>query len=436
MSFRFIDLFAGIGGFHAAMSALGGRAVYASEIDSKASDTYLKNWNLQCAGDITLEANDLEMRVPNHDVLTGGFPCQPFSKSGFQRGMDETRGTLFWNIARIIEVQKPTFVLLENVRNLAGPRHTHEWEIIIKTLRDLGYRVSSIPFIISPHRIHPKFGGRPQVRERIYIGATFVGKGPLSQDEPEPLNLETVMDGWNPQNWNLKRDLPLEQNRPSIQKKHGLTAAETRWIDAWDDFVKTIRESEVDNSIPGFPIWADEWVKTSELVIPAGTPDWKANFLTKNAEFYTLHRTRLDKWKKRWGGLSDFPPSRRKFEWQAQDANSVWECIMHLRPSGIRVKKATYVPALVAITQTTIFGPQARRLTVRELARLQAFPETFSFFDQLDSLSYKQLGNAINVSAAYHALKALATRDASSLKGKDRKLADAILRAPLNPEFD
>jgi DNA (cytosine-5)-methyltransferase 1 len=350
--------------------------------------------------------------------------------------MDETRGTLFWNIARIIEVRKPTFVLLENVRNLAGPRHEHEWEIIIQTLRDLGYRVSSIPFIVSPHRIHPKFGGRPQVRERIYIGATFVGVGELAQEEPPPLSLHSVMADWNPQKWNLKKDLPLEMNRPALLKKFGLSPAETRWLDAWDDFVQTIRKSDAETTIPGFPIWVDEWVTSADLTIPAGTPAWKANFLRKNAGFYTQNKKELDKWLKRWGGLSDFPPSRRKFEWQAQNAASVWDCIMHLRPSGIRVKKATYVPALVAITQTTIFGPYRRRLTVRELARLQAFPETFSFGGQRDPLSYKQLGNAINVSAAYHALKALVERDASFLRGKARRISDRISQAPLNPEFD
>jgi DNA (cytosine-5)-methyltransferase 1 len=169
MSFKFVDLFAGIGGFHGALVALGGNCVYASEIDKDARKIYSKNWGHTPHGDITLAANDEVMEVPEHDVLVGGFPCQPFSKSGKQRGMDEARGTLFWNIAKIIEVRRPKIVLLENVRNIAGPRHVHEWEVIIKTLRDLGYRVSSTPLIVSPHQIHPNFGGRPQIRERESI---------------------------------------------------------------------------------------------------------------------------------------------------------------------------------------------------------------------------------------------------------------------------
>ena len=163
MAFTFVDLFAGIGGFHGALSALGGQCVFASEIDEDAARVYLRNWGIMPEGDITKLANEHVMQVPEHDVLVGGFPCQPFSKSGKQLGMEETRGTLFWNIAQIIKVRKPKIVVLENVRNLAGPRHQHEWQVIIETLRQLGYRVSSKPLVVSPHRIHPDFGGRPQV---------------------------------------------------------------------------------------------------------------------------------------------------------------------------------------------------------------------------------------------------------------------------------
>ena len=112
MSFKFVDLFAGIGGFHAALGALGGECEYASEWDKDAARIYERNWNLKPEGDITLAANDVDMKVPPHDVLVGGFPCQPFSKSGKQLGMEETRGTLFWNIAKIIETHKPSIVLL------------------------------------------------------------------------------------------------------------------------------------------------------------------------------------------------------------------------------------------------------------------------------------------------------------------------------------
>ena len=105
--FRFIDLFAGVGGFHAALKAYGGKGVYSVEIDEAAAAVYAHNWGYDPLGDITKDANDDVMNVPAHDILAAGFPCQPFSKSGAQQGMDETRGTLYWNILKIIQHRKP-----------------------------------------------------------------------------------------------------------------------------------------------------------------------------------------------------------------------------------------------------------------------------------------------------------------------------------------
>src|SRR3954447_2540624 len=172
--FTFVDLFAGIGGFHAALSAFGGKCVYAVEKDPAAAAVYERNWGMPALGDIVADTEG-EMLVPEHDVLAAGFPCQPFSKSGFQRGMEETRGTLFFNICKILEARRPAVVLLENVRNIAGPRHTHEWKVIIRSLRELGYQVSSQPIVFSPHLLPPDRGGRPQVRERVFIMGTYVG---------------------------------------------------------------------------------------------------------------------------------------------------------------------------------------------------------------------------------------------------------------------
>ena len=435
MSFTFIDLFAGIGGFHGALSALGGECVYASEIDKDAARIYNRNWGIQPDGDITLAANETNMDVPEHDVLVGGFPCQPFSKSGKQRGMDEARGTLFWNIARIIEVRKPKIVLLENVRNIAGPRHEHEWEVIIQTLRQLGYRVSSKPLVVSPHRIHPEFGGRPQVRERVFIAATRTSKpGSLLGEEPGLPNIEKFEHAWNIQNWNLAKDLPIESKLNVEDKKSSLLGeSEAQWIEAWDEFVTLYKAAHPGENLPGFPIWADEWVHIDDLKIPRGTPAWKSNFLRKNAEFYTQNKKLIDKWLKKYDDLEAFPPSRRKLEWQAQDAKSLSDTIMHFRPSGIRAKKATYVPALVAITQTSILGKQKRRITTREGARLQGLPEWFDFLDQTKSQTFKQLGNGVNIGSVYNVMKALVLRDLDLL-GSDTKLVKSVLNAADTPD--
>src|SRR4051812_10056909 len=207
--FTFVDLFAGIGGFHAALSALGGECVYAVEKDPDAAAVYERNWGIDPLGDI-VEDTVGQMAVPGHDVLAAGFPCQPFSKSGFQRGMEETRGTLFWNICEILRVRKPTVVLLENVRNIAGPRHTHEWDVIIRSLRELGYQVSSKPIVFSPHLLPPERGGRPQVRERVFIVGTYVGAARAKTPVP-PVRVHGPVDGWDAASgWDLEEHLPLQ----------------------------------------------------------------------------------------------------------------------------------------------------------------------------------------------------------------------------------
>ena len=430
--FTFVDLFAGIGGFHAALSALGGSCVYASEIDPDASAVYQRNWGLQPAGDIVAATTGC-MDVPAHDVLAAGFPCQPFSKSGYQRGMDEARGTLFWNICRVLEQRHPSVVLLENVRNLAGPRHAHEWDVIVRSLRELGYRVSSTPAVFSPHLLPPEHGGRPQVRERVFVLAAYVGG--LQDIDVDPVVRNKPLPGWEPASgWDVRRDLPLDEKLTAADAaKVALSGPEVEWIDAWDDFCQTLRQDGAIR-LPGFPVWADAFVTTDDLVIDETTPRWKADFLRKNALLYTTHRRAIDAWLDRWNGLEHFPASRRKLEWQAQDAPSLWETVMHFRPSGIRAKRPTYLPALVAITQTSIVGNRRRRITTREAARLQGLPEWFDFGDQRDALTYRQLGNGVNVGVAHHVLREHVLQHRELIGMHAPGLVAAVGDAPPSPD--
>ena len=429
--FTFIDLFAGIGGFHAALSGYGGKCVYAVEIDKAAAAVYERNWGLNPHGDVTVDANDDQVTVPNHDLLAAGFPCQPFSKSGAQRGMDETRGTLYWNILRIIEERRPAVVLLENVRNLAGPRHRHEWQVIVETLRDQGYRVADAPAVFSPHLLPPELGGRPQNRERVFITATRVD-GSTHDLRAEPVASPRPVAGWDPQTWDLETDLPLDEDRHAPGCELGV--AERLWIDAWADFVDLMIAAR-GRQLPGFPLWADHWIDEEDLVIPDDTPSWKRDFLIKNAAFYSAHKDVIDPWAAEWGVFTDaFPASRRKLEWQAQGTKNLWETFMHLRPSGIRAKRASYVPALVAITQTSIVGPRQRRLSPREAARLQGLPEWFDFGDQPSRATYRQLGNGVNVGVVWHILRKHVERDEEILKGTAPRLVRAVLRAPGSPD--
>lgn len=448
-AFRFIDLFAGVGGFHAAMRSFGGRCVYAVEIDQQAAAVYRRNWGHDPLGDITKDANEYVMNVPPHDVMLAGFPCQPFSKSGAQRGMDETRGTLFWNIAQIIAQRKPKLVLLENVRNLAGPRHLHEWQVIIETLRDEGYRVSETPAIFSPHLLPPERGGRPQVRERVFITATHNPKGIGAGLPVGPVALPSVgIDGWDPrQEWHLEDLLDDSHNIDGCN----LTDYERRWIDAWDEWVQHWRRVTDGRRPPGFPIWADAWQDFEDVANSFGfvpeyrdlmerdpnLPRWKAGHLAKNYSLYADHSEWIDPWAKNWDlYTAAFPPSRRKLEWQAQDARGLWDTVMHFRPSGIRAKRPTYLPALVAITQTSVIGPRERRLSPRETARLQGLPDWFDFGSQPPAATYRQMGNGVNVGAVWHVFREHVRRDEDVLKetAAGRRIFEAVRSAPMSPD--
>jgi len=428
--FSYVDLFAGVGGFHAALGALEGDCVFASEIDPEATRVYELNWGTPVSGDI-VPLTETQMAVPSHDVLAAGFPCQPFSKSGYQRGMEETRGTLFWNIARVLEERRPGVILLENVRNLAGPRHANTWQVIVKTLRDLGYKVSGTPTVFSPHNLPWELGGRPQTRDRVFITGTYVGaERAWAEATDAPLVENKPVAGWDPSEWDLDRHLRLQGADGASGYK--LSSAEENMINTWDEFVQLVAPRTPTGRLPGFPIWADAFVAEPELL--PGMPSWKVDFLKKNSALYNTHRSVIDGWLARHGDLEHLPASRRKLEWQAQDAKSLWDTVMHFRPSGIRAKKPTYVPALVAITQTSIVGKCSRRLTPREAARLQGLPDWFDFGGQSDAASYKQMGNGVNVGAAYFIMREHVLSNYDDVAAVAPGLAEAVRRAPENPD--
>ena len=130
----------------------------------------------------------------------------------------------------------------------------------------------------------------------------------------------------------------------------------------------------------------------------------------------------------------EFPASRQKLEWQAQNAKSLWETILHFRPSGIRAKRPTYVPALVAITQTSVYAKEKRKISVDEARRLQGLPEWFDFNGQDPKNSYKQLGNGLSVGTAYQILKAQIMRDEDLLKKSCPEIVSSMKKSPNSPD--
>lgn len=160
-AFTFIDLFAGIGGFRIAMQELMGKCVFTSEIDKFAQKSYYANFGEIPDGDITLIN---EKGIPDHDVLCAGFPCQAFSIAGKRKGFDETRGTLFFDIARILKEKKPKAFLLENVKGLRNHDKGRTLRTILNILKkDLNY------YVPDPEILNAKDFGVAQNRERIFI---------------------------------------------------------------------------------------------------------------------------------------------------------------------------------------------------------------------------------------------------------------------------
>lgn len=375
--FKFIDLFCGIGGFHQAMVSLGGECVFASDIDEDCRKTYEANYGIKPVGDITkIDAAD----IPAHDVLCGGFPCQAFSKAGNRLGFDDpTKGTLFFDICRILDYHHPKYALLENVRNLASHDKGNTWKVIHDKLVGLGYNLLPEPVIFSPHYV-----GIPQHRERVFIMCVRedIGEIPpfeFTKEQMIPCSIDSILQDDN--------EIPnIEEYRISPDMEE--------LIDLWNEFIQTIKVER----LPGFPVWSDRLCDLDPNEDLSQYPTWKQNFILKNNELYVNNRKFIDEWLPRARQNPLFFGAKAKFEWQAGQTKhpNIWNQIFQLRPSGIRVKVNTYFPALVAIVQTSIIGSRRRFLTPRECARLQNFPEDFQP-DVKQQQAYKQFGNAVNV---------------------------------------
>jgi DNA (cytosine-5)-methyltransferase 1 len=194
-TFSFIDLFAGIGGFRIALQKFGGKCVFTSEWEKEAQRTYRVNFGETPFGDITKE--DTKKYIPNNfDILCGGFPCQPFSAAGVQKGFDDTRGTLFFDILEILHSKNPKIVLLENVKNLIYHNKGNTFSTMIKHLEELGYNLSW-------QVLNAKDYGVAQTRERIVIVGTKKEKFDFSKikKSKNKAAIKDVIDENEKSNW-------------------------------------------------------------------------------------------------------------------------------------------------------------------------------------------------------------------------------------------
>ena len=405
---KFIDLFAGVGGFHIALEKLGHECVFASEKRQNLAELYEKNFGIKVNRDITkIEVSE----IPKFDILCAGFPCQPFSKAGKQDGLqDERNGSLFDKIVEILDFHKPKYFILENVRNLVSHDNENTWFYIKEQLEEkLGYKIDKQ--IYSPHNF-----GIPQHRERLFIVGSLEGLEHFKW-------LETTNKTTSIINY-------LDENPTNARK---LEDEKIKVIDIWQEFISAISK---EHNLPSFPIWSMEFGATypfedktpfSSSSIALGKtkgsfgvelkglsredkfnnlpsyartqenefPSWKKNYIRKNRAFYQKYKNILDPIVRKIENLKI--ASWQKLEWNVQGGErNLYKYIIQFRGSGVRIKKTDFFPSLVTVsTQIPIIGWEKRYITPSEGARIQSLngielPENIG-------TCFSALGNAVNV---------------------------------------
>jgi DNA (cytosine-5)-methyltransferase 1 len=310
--FKFIDLFAGIGGFRLAMQNLGGVCVFTSEWDKDAKKTYKANFGERPFGDITKE--ETKGFIPdNLDLLCAGFPCQAFSIAGKRGGFEDTRGTLFFDVAEIIKRKKPKAIFLENVKGLRNHNGGKTLATILNVLRnDLGY------FIPEPQIINAKDFGVPQNRERIYIIGFRNDLGIENFEYPKPTNVKVEFSDIK------EKEVPPTKYFLSTQYVQTLVNHKARHEGKGNGF--------------GYVIIPDDGISNAIVVGGMG----------RERNLVLDHR------------ITDFAPT-------------------------------THIKG-------TVNREGIRKMTPREWARLQGFPDEF-LIPVADTSAYKQFGNSVAVPA-------------------------------------
>ena len=405
---KFIDLFAGLGGFHIALNSLGHECVFACEIEKFLREHYKKNFNLNPAGDI----KKINIgNIPQHDILCAGFPCQPFSKAGNGKGFNhQLAGKMFYYIAKIIKKHNPKFLFLENVPNLINHNNGETWKFIKNQLEKLNYDIDYK--IISPIDFNI-----PHSRDRVYI----VGSKDTLNGFEWPIKIKKTRD--------LKKFLI---SKPKNIRK--ITPLKNEVLNTWKYFLKKIPK---DCYLPN-PLWAMEFGATYPFKettphalgtrklkkfkgkfginlrkftknqifsnVPAYArlkvkkfPNWKVNMIMNSRKFYKNNKTSVDKILESIINLKQ--ESYQKLEWNCRgEKYNLIKKIVTFRGSGVRIKRNAQIPTLIStcMSQTPYLPWKKRYIAFEECLKIQGFDKLKSFPNTHEKFNFT-IGNTVNV---------------------------------------
>ena len=439
---KFIDLFAGLGGFHLGLQRLGHKCVYACEISPHLNEIYKKNFTTKYVDHNIKDADLKKIKKLKYDILCAGFPCQPFSKAGPQSGFDhDVAGNMFFQIMRFVKAHSPKYLILENVPNLLTHAKGKTYLYMKKELEKNEYYVEED--MLSPIQF-----GIPQTRLRMYILAI---KRKNKKDHPMikwPIVKDNINELRHPKTDLLKYFSKYFIKKP--KRPRFLSEDKKKILRLWEDFLKRVPSGVSLVS----PMWISEFGATypfeneaprkigykklqsykgtfgatlknkskekifNDLLPPYATysrsrnelkeesyefPTWKKNFIKINREFYEDNKDWINPWLTKYKKskiLMLQEPTHRKFEWNCHgEKHTLDDKLISFRGSGIRVKRMNAAPTLIhaSITQVPYIPKLKRYLSLEECLALQGLREITNKINHNSwEKSYSAIGNAVN----------------------------------------